>query len=243
MGQDTSDRRRLADRSLVAAMAMVILAGCTGAAPSPAPTMRDVMAIPKFAPLAPGTYVIDPDSDPATSLRVVYDVGEGWVQWFGALKGVGEGHVMVNITTIVNVVRDACLDHAWADPPIGPTVDDLAVALADLAPFRVTAGPEDVTKYGYDGKYLELAALGLPNVGGEFTGCTDGNLLSWVAPIDVAEGEKGAFHGYNADPVEAFWILDVAGERLVIEANWSIDTPAEPLAELRAVLESIRIEP
>ena len=51
--------------------------------------------------------------------------------------------------------------------------------------------------------------------------------MSWVAPIDVAEGEGGAFHGYNAKPgsAEEFWILEVDGTRLVIEANWS---PASP---------------
>jgi len=33
------------------------------------------------------------------------------------------------------------------------------------------------------------------------------------------------------------------GERLVIEANWATDTPPTALAELRAILDSIRIEP
>ena len=31
--------------------------------------------------------------------------------------------------------------------------------------------------------------------------------------------------------------------RLVIEANWAADTPPGPLADLRALLDSIRIEP
>jgi hypothetical protein len=250
----------VARRSLIAAMAMAILAACAGATPSStpdpsrtpvqpsepgaAPTAQDVMGIAKMAPLAPGTYFIDPDSDPSTPLHVVYDVpAEGWSQWFGAVKFVEDGHVVVNITTVVNVVRDGCHDHAWADPPVGPTVDDLAVALADLAPFRVAVGPNDVTRHGYRGKYLELTAPDLPVEAGDFTGCIDNNLSSWVAPIDVAEREGGAFHAYNAEPVEAFWILDVDGARLVIEANWSIDSPPAALAEMRAILDSIRLEP
>jgi hypothetical protein len=192
------------------------------------------MELEKFAPLEPGTYFIDPDSDPSTPLRVVYEVPhEGWSQWFGALKLAEDSHVMINITTVVNVVRHGCRDHAWADPPVGPSVNDLAVALADLAPFRVTSAPTDVTRYGYPGKHLELTA----------TRCVDGNLLSWVAPIDVAEGEQGAFHGYNAEPIEEFWILDVDGTRLVIEANWSPDSPPADVAEMRAILGSIQVEP
>jgi hypothetical protein len=202
------------------------------------------MELEKFAPLEPGTYFIDPDSDPSTPLRVVYEVPvEGWSQWFGALKFAAGGHVMINITTVVNLVRHGCRNHSWADPPVGPSVNDLAVALADLAPFQVTSPPTDVTMYGYRGKYLELAAPHLPVEGNDFTGCVDGNLLSWVAPIDVAEGEGGAFHGYNAEPVEEFWILDVDGTRLVIEANWSPASPPADVAEMRAILGSIRVEP
>lgn len=216
----------------------------TASEPSPTPTIQDVMELEKLAPLEPGTYFIDPDQDPSTPLRVVYEVPvEGWSQWFGAVKFAGDGQVMVNITTVVNLVRHGCRDHSWADPPVGPSVDDLAVALADLAPFRVTSAPKDVTMYGYRGKHLELTVPDLPVEGSDFTGCVDGNLSSWVAPIDVAEGEGGAFHAYNAEPVEEFWILDVEGTRLVIEATWPQTSPPADVAEMRAILGSIRIEP
>ena len=37
------------------------------------------MELEPFAPLEPGTYSIDPDLDPSTPLRVVYEVpAEGW---------------------------------------------------------------------------------------------------------------------------------------------------------------------
>ena len=129
----------------------------TASEPSATPTVQDVMGLEKFAPLEPGTYFIDPDSDPSTPLRVVYEVPfEGWSQWFGALKDAGDGHVMINITTVVNLVRHGCRDHSWADPPIGPSVDDLAVALVELAPFQVTSAQTDVTMHGYHGKHLKL---------------------------------------------------------------------------------------
>ena len=214
------------------------------------PTIQDIMELLESdAPLEPGTYYIDPDLDPSTPLRVVYEVPfEGWGMWIGAAKPSDDGdHVMVSITTVTNLVRHGCRNHLWADPPVGPSVNDLATALADLAPFRVTSPPKDVTIYGFRGKHLELTVPDLP-VEGEgddrrFTGCMDGNLKSWVAAIDTVEGD--AFYGYAAEPgrTEEFWILDVDGTRLVIEANWSPDSPRKDLAEMRAVLGSIQIEP
>jgi hypothetical protein len=203
------------------------------------------MEIPGFAPLEPGTYFIDPD--PSTPLRVVYEVPvEGWSMWIGAVKFADDGHVGVSITTVTNLVRHGCRDHSWADPPVGPSVEDLTTALADRAPFRVTSGPKDVTIYGYRGKHLDLTVPDLPvEAEGDdrrFTECMDGGLKSWVAAIDTEPGD--AFYGYSGPGhSEEFWILDVDGSRLMIEANWSPASPRDDVAEMRAILDSIRIEP
>ena len=62
--------------------------------------------------------------------------------WIGAGRfNDDNGHVSVSITTVVNLVADGCVDHSWADTPVGPSVDDLAAALTDLAPFQVTSEP------------------------------------------------------------------------------------------------------
>jgi hypothetical protein len=212
--------------------------------PSSTPPIQDIMEIEPFAPLEPGTYFIDPDLDSSTPLRVVYEVPEGWSQWIGATKSSDDGnYVMVSITTVTNLVRHGCRDHSWADPPVGPSVDDLATALADLAPFRVTSPPKDVTTHGYSGKYLELTVPDLPfkGHGGDrfFPGCDGKTLMSWIAPL------VGGFYGYNGEAgrTEEFWILDAEGSRLVIEANWSPASPRQDVAEMRAILHSIRIEP
>ena len=73
---------------------------------------------------------------------------EGWSKWIGAAKFADDGHVGVSITTVTNLVLHGCRDHDPADPPVGPSVDDLATALADLAPFRVTSPLADITIYG-----------------------------------------------------------------------------------------------
>jgi hypothetical protein len=216
--------------------------------PTASPTIQDIDELSDFAPLKPGTYFTDPDADPSTPLRVVYEIPvEGWSQWIGAVKFDEYGHLGVSITTVENVVRHGCRDDSPADPPVGPSVDDLAAALTDLAPFRVTSPPKDVTIYGYSGKHLELTVPDLPVKGDEddrrFTGCTEGALHSWISPLLGTAGDND-FFGYTGPGYrEEFWVLDVEGTRLMIAAERSPGAPPEDLAELRAILDSIRIEP
>jgi hypothetical protein len=66
----------------------------------------------------------------------------------------------------------------------------------------------------------------------------DGNLKSWIAPT------TGASYGYSGPGYsEEFWILDVEDNCLVIAAERSPGSPRKDLAELRAILDSIRVEP
>ncbi len=59
--------------------------------PSPNPAVQDVMEIEYFAPLESGTYSIDPDVDPSTPLRVLYEIpAKGWLRYFGAVKPAEE---------------------------------------------------------------------------------------------------------------------------------------------------------
>ena len=216
--------------------------------PSPTPAAQDIWSFEPLGPIEPGTYFIDPDLDPFTPLRVAYEIpAQGWSQWVAGAKFNEAGVVGVSITTVVNLVRDGCRDHSWAHPPVGPNVDDLAVALASLVPFQVTSRPTDVTIYGYSGKHLELTVPELPVDGkgehGHFTGCTDGDLKSWVAPFDTAE-PGDAYYGYTGPGYrEEFWILDVEGTRLMIASEQSLGSSSGDVAERDAILDSIRIEP
>lgn len=216
------------------------------ATPSPCPTpngtVPSVFSVPgpeDFPPLGPTTYWVDPDFDSCTPLRVLYTIpADGWLAWTGTFKdGEGPGgevtRVGVSIVTVTNLVVDGCADHSLADPPVGPTVDDLATALAALPPFVVTSPPGDVTIDGYGGKHLELA---VPEM--EFSECVDGELISWDAPV-----LSYPFHGYLPRMIEEFWILDVQGSRLVIVGNRTPDAAPEDIAEWHAVLDSIQIEP
>jgi hypothetical protein len=201
-----------------------------------------------LGPIEPGTYFIDPDGDVSTPLRVVYEVpADGWSMWIGAVKFSDVGAAVVSITTVSNLVTDGCRDHSWADPPVGPSVDDLAAALAELAPFEVTSPAADVTIYGYSGKHMEWTVPAIPvdaeGEHGHFTGCVDGDLKSWVAWFDLTEPED-AFYGYTGPGYrEEFWILDVEGTRLMIAAETSPGSTPEDVAERDSILDSIQIEP
>jgi len=201
--------------------------------------------------LEPGMYFVDPDGDPSTGLRVTYEIADdGWARWGGASKMTNGPRVMLTITTVTNVVTDACGDHSPADPAIGPTADDLATALSELAPFEVTPGPDWVSSLGRQGRHLELTVPDPDAVSAEragFTECQNAELHSWIAPF-----LGGAFHGYNGpEPglTEEFLIFDVNDPdiafedrtRLVIITTTSPDAPAEWLAERDAIIESIKI--
>ncbi len=249
--------------TLCGAVLCAVLTGCSAAAPTgtavptlaptaaPSPSSttpaQDIWDLEPLAPIEPGTYSIDPDLDPSTLLRVVYEVpAQGWSMWIGGAKFSDVGHVGLSITTVVNLVRDGC-QSSWADPPIGPSVSDLAAALAALAPFQVTSAATDVTIYGYTGTHLVWTVPDLPVTGEaddqRFTGCVDGKLKSWVAPFDTAE-PGDAYYGYTGPGyIEEFWILDVEGTRLMIAAGQSPSSPSEDVAERDAILNSIRIEP
>jgi hypothetical protein len=201
----------------------------------------DVMGLDleAFESLEPGTtYSIDPDGDPSTSMRVTYEIAaEGWDAWPGAVKGnpVADGFTMLTITTVDNLVANGCTEHSPADPPVGPTIDDLATALTQLEPFEVSEAPTDTELKGYNGKQF---ALSLPV--GAFTGCTDGEVHSFIFENNGGE----PFSGYSPGPsTDEYWILDVDGTRLVLVAHTSPTSPDEHLAELQEIIDSIRIIP
>jgi hypothetical protein len=268
MTAPTMRRRMKGRRSRILAVAAAVgLAACaSGSEPpdapagspatstdasTPAPTgtdpgAQDVWTFEPFTDLEPGTYFIDPDLDPSTPMRVTFEIPvEGWQSWIGAVRFSDAGHASVSITTVANLVTHGCRDHSWADPPVGPTVDDLATALTELAPFEVTSPPEEVTAFGYPGVHVELTVPPSQSLSddGNFIGCDEGTLKSWVAAID-ADSPGDAFYGYTGPGyVEELWVLDVEGTRLLIATGRSADTPPEHLDELGAIVDHIRIEP
>ena len=213
-------------------------------APEPSAGPIDILKVEEFASLSPGTYSIDPDGDPSTPVKLLFTIADpGWNQWIGAFKEEEGGRgrsVSVSITTVDNLVEHACDDHLPAEPPVGPGVVDLANALADLRPFEVAESPTDVTIVGFDGKHLTLTVPDLPGEfrGGQmvFTDCQAEGLKSWISPL-----LSFAYYGYVAPgEIEELWILDVEGERVLIAANYHPESPAQDVAAMRGILDSIQ---
>jgi hypothetical protein len=252
-------QRRLPGRWLLvaAAVAVVAVAGALlvggndevdTATQKSAPEPAKEVPVDDGVPLQPGRWFVDPDGDASTPLRVSFEVSAGgWESWLGTVKFGGGGHAMLTVAAIDNLVREACTGHSPADPAVGPTVDDLAIALSQLAPFEVTSPPTDVTVRGYRGTHVQLTVPDIPIVnargGRNFEGCQGGQLQSWFSPIH--DGGSAAFFGYNAEPgrTEDYWILDVDGTRLVLITMSSPASPAADVDELEAIFDSIRIEP
>ena len=213
----------------------------------PAPTYpADVMDVPDFSPLEAETYFVEPVG---TDIQVFYTIpAEGWLSWFGAFKFGSEADppnsvIGFGIMNVTNVVQDGCTGHVAADPPVGPTVDDMATALAALTPFVLTKAPSDVTIDGFSGKYLELT---VPDIafeefddGNKFTDCTAGELWSYIGkPLSFAA------HAYShPGQSEEIWLLNVDGQRLMIVAGKSPGSSDGDIAELRSILDSIDIVP
>ena len=111
-----------------------------------------------------------------------------------------------------------------SDIPVGPTVDDFATALADH-PLLDTTTPIDVTLAGYSGKYMDLQVPRPRGVYLEYEPW-DGNIYA-----------QGSGHRWH------LWILDVDGQRVVVEATDYAGTSAQDRAELQSIVDSVVIEP
>lgn len=182
--------------------------------------------------LGPGTYVT---ADPFL-LRVTFTLPAGWESAMGGPYFVNLKRPYlpggVSFSIFDKVRADPCHpDQALLDPTPGPTVEDLAAALASLPGLDVTT-PTDVTVDGYTGKQLTLTAPAT------FEGCTiyeDGYVI-WELPLG---GTKAMSPGER----DRVWIVDAEGERLVIHTSEIPGQTSQDQAEVQGILDSIRIEP
>jgi hypothetical protein len=193
-------------------------------------------------PFAPprgfGVCVIPPqtgcrESSADDSIRITFIVPDGWASGFddAAITKVttptyGPSGMSLHFLRGGWLFSDPCLKvDTVPDMPVGPSVDDFADALAAHPKLDVTT-PVDVSLDGYSGKYLDL------QVPSDIDECT-GNYYPW-APAFYAQGPNHRWH---------VRILDVDGVRVVIQNGDFEGTVPQDLAEMHAIIESIKIEP
>lgn len=206
----------------VSAVAPVLNSG--GAIPRPSQTASLRLLSNYSGSLQPGGYVID---DPFP-VRVTFEVPHGWAACSeGPVElGVCRGELRGLAFLIVdNVVAEPCdSSRAQLDPPVGPSVDDLVAAISALPDFEAT-DPTSIRVDGFRGQELEVRAPP--------SRC---NLATW-STVD-------RINGVAPGEVNLVRILDVDGVRLVITAAHQPGrTSEQELAELRQILDSVRIEP
>ena len=138
---------------------------------------------------------------------------------------------------IANIYADGC-QWVLLDPPVGPTVDDLVAAWANLPDFAATAAV-DVTVDGYAGKQFEFTVpdynKAIARRRWALAGCTPSGM-----PGMSSEDAPGYF-SWSSNLHLQMWVLDVDGTRLVIGATTVSSTSPQNRAALDEVLASIQI--
>jgi hypothetical protein len=221
---------------IVLVLASVLLAGCTDDEPDPvagadpsssAPSNPSDTAsydvVPTSGSLVPGSWAMWPvGGDDDTPLPLL-DVPDGWEAggpWMFAR------HRAMGYWVVTGVIKHACSGRETLEA--GTTPEDFAEGLAGLSAFTTTE-PEPVTLDGYDGVYLELTT---PN-GVDYGSCVDGSLFVFEA------GLTGARHISEPGWTDRYWILDVDGLRVVLQAGANRRATRAEVQEQKAMWESV----
>ena len=223
-----------------AAVVIVALLGITlfggggvnigGPEPTPAPTPTPA-ALPSPGSLAPGTYLVDePDWAPAP---YTFTVPAGWtVDRSGFVEKHAGGNGEVGFTTwiLTHIFSDACDDSEANLVDVGTTAEELASALL-VQQSRVASQTAAVID-GYPAIRVELSFptdLDLATCDGR----------AWPDPGPDMNGGQLVRDGQT----QVIYAINVDGERFVLVASLMPGTSAEDLAELQAVIDSVRIDP
>ena len=214
------------------------------ASPGPSPTPSPI-AMPGGDLEAGTTYAIDTSAIGAGDHgRLLVTVpGTGWF-------AVGPGHFGKDVMEssdsldgydirllgpyfVSNINADPCRwRNSALEPPVGPTVDDLATALM-AQPEQHASSVSDVTVGGYAGKKVELS------VPDELGACDGGNYQRWYDNDDPYSYGPYTWGSSQRDTV---YIIDVEGTRWVIDTHYRLGVPDSDLAELDQLVASIRFE-
>ncbi len=195
--------------------------------PSPSAAPSVAMSSPSASPITPFTLTIDKpfaaklDFAATSDFQLWGDIGVGGKGWYkysaDPPKGIG-----VTVWSVTNAKTDVC--GPYMDPPLGPSVDDLADVLVKQA-FTDVLEDSPVTLDGYSGRYLDYMA-GLSD-------CL--KFQRWATSGGVREALNGEH--------DRVWILDVNGARVVIDAFDFPDASEADRAAIRAIVESVQISP
>jgi hypothetical protein len=124
-----------------------------------------------------------------------------------------------NTTTTLTAIQIWAVGQTYTDPchwrsttlepPLGPTVDDLATALENQLTREATVS--DITLDGYSGKLVKMTVP----MDAVFTECDAGEFRSWTGPLSPNDSRYHQGPGQHDDVC----ILDVDGHRLAMRST------------------------
>lgn len=212
--------------------------------PTPETSVSEPSAEPTTAAggLPEGPFVVQDEGAHADAPRITVTIpAPGWTPRteFGGLEKGTQGHPPQSAMllwawpagTTFDVYGDPC-NWASTEPINANTVDELAAALA-AQPSRDGSDPVDVTVGGHVGKHVTLHVPDDAN----FRECDQGTFASYGAN----GGEPNRIH-HGPGQIDEFWILDVDGAFVILDAMYRADTSPELLEEMRGIAESAMFE-
>lgn len=204
------------------------------------PAIEQTEAVPSATPLeppqaiGPGRYAMVPIGSAAPEKpSAVIEVASDEFSHDGMFLRSGGGPVAraISIWTVAEVAANPCSGDGreWVDP--GPTVADLAAALA-AQPLKNGTDPVAVSLAGYQGLYVETSTAS----GVAIEDCVDESFVSWRSDDGNVRVHEGG------GEVGRLWILDVDGIRLVVDATHASGASSDQIAELTHIVESITFQ-
>ena len=162
----------------------------------------------------------------SVSLPFGWSTDTNWVV-IGPKGNQSPGGMAIRFYPVGNVYKNpGSTADGFVTPSLGPTVDDLVQAILHHPGWAAT-GPTPITVDGYAGQRVTLA---LPSdVAGAYY------LFADPAGNDI--------YGFAPDQTFDISVVDVAGQRVVIEAFHYPGTSQADLAEQQQVLDSIQLSP
>ena len=237
-------------RFAIAAAAVVVIAivginllprsggvGAPGATPTPSPSpTASPIALPSVGSLQPGTYSID-DRNVTQATHFIFTAPAGWTtaQGFVTKNANQPGEVGLSTWVVTHVYADSCRHTTDSLVAVGTSPDKLVSTLVALK-NRVVSQPTDVTLGGFPAKRLELSVP----AGLDVSTCEFGSIKDWPDP---GPDESGGLCCGGPGHVDVVYVVYINGKALAVVARHLPGSSPQDLAELQAIVDSIKITP
>jgi hypothetical protein len=215
----------------------------------PAPNATRLTAAMAFQPIDAGAYYTDTDGDGPSMIRGTFVIeSDGWLgHEQGALREAGtETYIAYLVQQVAYVASPGCHYTEWV--PAAGTAEELADQFATLPGFIIRQAVAPVVAFGHEGYHMVAE---VPDEGfaqsptSAFSECQgDGEFDGWYASAYALDEPLTRDRYYQAPgQTLEFWFMDVEGTPVVVEASTFPTSPADDVAELEAILDTLVITP